>query len=425
MQARAARPLLLTLFLFLYIPVAYWHGWQPTRGDIVDLPSYQYAARLAWVEHQTPYGEDAFAQASAEKGRRVHPFLYPPPSLLALWPLSLMSGPAGTAVFMVLSHLCFLGSIALLLMKITPLPQEERASNLVLLLGLIYLLLFDPAAVTLDVGQINMFALFFICLALAAIKQGKAPWHVALPLAVAILLKTYPVLLLMPLLFRGKFREIALTMIFFTIFVAIAALALPTEIWSSWFREVLPNGGYANNAIAAAAPWNQNINAFVTRLFQANPFSDAPLEHASLARPIATVLAIIVLVVTAYFCFRSSRRQDVRNWDLEIGACLLMLFLIAPLSWEHHFVYVLPALLLAISWLVSKEINGKWAAIVVAALCIIAWKIPFFEISKLRGWGTLWISLKFYPAFALWLFFISRLRSRQVGAIDLNRPRAV
>ena len=410
MSGRPSRQLLLGLFLFLYIPIAFHYGWVLLDGVSVDFPSYYHAAHLAFVEGKTPYGFSAFDAASAAMGRKVHPYLYPPPSLLAFWPFAKLSLTHAQAAFLAASHLCFLGSIWLMLAKLTPLPGDHRLRDLTLGAGTVYLLCFDPALATLGLGQVNLIALFFLCLALAALKREAPAWCIALPLSVAILLKTYPVLLLALLLFRRRFREILLTCVFFGMFAAITTLVLPIEIWTSWFKEVLPAGGYANNQISAAGPWNQNINGFVTRLLLANAFSEAPLAHPFLAKPVATGLALLVVCVTLFLSFRLSRRDDHRECaDDEAAAFLLMIFLIAPLSWDHHLVYILPATLLVISLIMNGATSGTTAMLLVVALGLMAWKIPFDHPALMRGWWTLLISIKFYPVIVLWLFFVMRL----------------
>jgi Glycosyltransferase family 87 len=407
---RHSRQLLWGLFIFFYIPIAYYYGWTLLSGISVDFPTYYHAARLAFVEGKTPYGFTTFDAISAEMGRRVHPYLYPPPSLLAFWPLAKLSLASGQAAFLVVSHLCYLGSIWLMLDTLTPLPADQRRREITLGLSLVYLLCFDPALATLAIGQINLIALFFICLALAALKRGSSAWCIALPLSAAILLKTYPVLLLPLLAFRRQFRAIALTCVFFGIYTAIAALALPGEIWTSWFHDILPAGGYANNQIAAAGPWNQSINGFVSRLLLKNDFCSAPLAHPFLAKPVATVLALMVVGLTLFFSFRLSKQGGYqRSGDDEISAFLLMIFLIAPLSWDHHLVYVLPAALLAISLIVNGSTGGKVAVTLAAALFLTAWRIPFDHPALMHGWWTLLISVKFYPVTVLWLFFVRRL----------------
>jgi hypothetical protein len=83
-----------------------------------------------------------------------------------------------------------------------------------------------------------------------------------------------------------------------------------------------------------------------------------------------------------------------------------MMFLIAPVSWEHHFAYLLPSLVLVIVLLLSGNIRGHWRWIAALSLCLIAWRIPITDPRLTKGWWTLLISAKFYPAVALFVFFV-------------------
>jgi alpha-1,2-mannosyltransferase len=414
-----ARRWLVALFTFLWVPFAYHYGWALVPGTSVDFPSYHYAAVMAFLEGKSPFGPGAFDAASAQMYQHVHPFVYPPPSLIAFWPLALMSFGTGKAAFIVASHICYLAAVWIILSKLTPLPDEARRRELTIAAALLYLFLFDPAQVTLGLGQVNLIVLPFLFLALAAMRANAQAWQIALPLSAAILLKTYPALLLLPLLFRGNFKAIVLTCVFYGIYALIALVTLPLDVWSTWFTGVLPHGGYTKNLGAASGPWNQNINAFVCRLFLENPWSDAPLRAPALAAPVANVLGLAVLGATAWFGFRDSRRNPGRPiGDAEIAALLLMIFLIAPLSWEHHFVYVLPAAILAIAMMCKGEVKAVAAAALLAALFVIAWRVPFAEPPLRKGWWTLLISVKFYAAAGLWLFFLNRLRRTAATPAD-------
>jgi len=417
------RRLLVALILFFYLPVAYHYGVALLPRVTEDFPSYYHAARVTFVEGATPYGFQAFDAASAAMGRKVHPFLYPPPALVALWPFSKLSYGVAQGAFIIASHAALLGSIWLMLVKLTPLPTDVRLRHATIACVVIYLLTFHPSLATLGLGQVNHLAVLFLCLALVALRGGEPDWRIALPLSIAIVLKTYPVLLLGLLFFRGKIRAIVLTCLLFAAYAGISAAVLPADAWTTWFQEVLPAGGYANNAISAAGPWNQNINGFITRLFVENQFSEALFSHPSWAKPIATGLAGGVAIITVFLSFRLSRRRDyARFFDDETALFLLMIFLIAPLSWDHHLVYILPAAVLAISLLLRGEVPHPKAVAVIAALFLMAWHIPFDHPALMRGWGTLLISVKFYPVVVLWLFFVSRVSRREPALVPNDLP---
>ena len=411
--------LLWALFFLLYLPILYYRGWTLPFDVGIDYPSYLQAARMVFLRGKTPFGLDVFNGIAGFGGGKVQPYIYPPPSLLAFWPLAKLQLADARTAFIVLSHLCFLGSVCLILFRLTPLPKDQQARELTLGVFLIYILSVNAVPDTFGNGQVNFIVLFFICLAIAAFRKGSSAWLIALPLSIAILLKTYPVLLLLPLLFRRRYKAILFTCGFFAAFTAVAYAVLPRSVWLSWFVEVVPLGGYANNRFPAAFCWNQSINAFVMRLFQENYFSRAPLYYPSLAKPVAIGLALLVIGVTMLYSFRASRAIDPEaGGDDDMAAFLLMTYLVAPLSWDHHLVYILPAAVLAISLIISRAVRGSMAVIVAASLLLVAWRFPVDRLDIVTGWWTLLMSAKLYPVVLLWLFFIRRLSKSRTNPVS-------
>jgi len=414
-----SKQLLWVLLLFFYIPMAYWFGWLEQPLKLIDYPGFYFAAKLAFVDHKTPYGPYVLDVFEPVSGGRIYPYLYPPPSLLAFWPLTRLSLANGHKVFTVVSNLCLLGSIWLMLTRLMPLSRDRWLREITIGLYLVYIMCFDGVAVTYWTGQVNFIILFLICLALAAFKNGSSDWRIALPLSAAILVKVYPVLLLAPLFFRKRFRAITLTCIFIAVFSAVSLFVLPADVWSSWLTKVVPEGGYTKMRYLSGTRWNQNINGFMIRLLIWNQYKNLPFDYQSLAKPLAMVLALAVLAATMFYSFRLARRNyHQQSGDDEMAAFLLMIYLVAPLSWDHHLVYILPACLPALSLLVSGSVRGKAKAAILIALFFIAWKLPFLEFNFQGGWWTLLISLKFYGVAFLWLFFINRLRQKYANSLS-------
>ena len=405
-----SRQILIGLFLLIYIPIFYYYGWVLPLSIGIDYPTYFHAARLAFVEGRSPYGPHAFDGIPGHMTEAVQPYLSLPPSLLVFWPLAELSPANARLLFVLVSQICYVGSILLILFRLTPLSRNGQLRDITLGFSLIYMLCFDPALSTLGTGEASFLILFLICLALSGFKNGSSPWRVALPLSVAILLKTYPAFLLLPLLFRKQYREIGLTGLFLTMFTGIAALVLPGNIWHSWLTDMLPLTGYINTRLPLAIPWNQSLNALVMRLFQENYFSKAPLFHPSLTKPVIVLLVFIIVGATSLCSFRIARTEHSESSKAdEISAYLLLTFLIAPLAWDHHLIYILPAATVVISLLLSGSISRTATTVMVVALFLMAWKLPLGSFDKTQSWETLFISIKLYAVVVLWLFFINRL----------------
>jgi len=351
--------------------------------------------------------------------QKIFPFLYPPPSLLMFWPLSWF--PYGEALTLQLSvnHLCFLLVLYLLWGKIlagylVP-PDDKNLSDsfapLVLPLWVVYSLQFHPVALTIDHGQINLIALAFICLFWLGLQNNWRPAFIALPLAGAILLKTYPALFIPLLLIRRRFAIASWTSGILAGAVGLSFALLPLQTWRDWFTLVLPTGGYTNTPyklFSPAMPWNQGINGFCSRLFLHPGY--AVFGAPNFARILAYATALVVVAALVWVIWKPIRTLPGTFLPEEFGFTLLSIFLIAPLSWEHHLVFILPACLLVIGHLASGRGPALPAVLAIASVMIIGWPLKFLFNIENQGILNLLVSLKFFAVVGLWIYFLRDLR---------------
>lgn len=405
---------LLWLVVFAYVPFLLAHGFGAWTAPAVDFPPLYSATKAVFDQHVSPYGENAFAEQALALGRAVPPFIYPPPSLLVLWPLHFFSYDTAKALMLLVNHLCLLATIAFLFVCLFREEFARAPSQLTAALVVIYVLLFDPAVVTLDLGQVNLLLLVCIAFTWDALRRNGSALAVAIPLTLAIIIKTYPALLVGLLVVRKRYKAAACTIGLFALACALSYILLPHGIWLDWIEKVLPAGGEAH-----AGPWNQNIRAFVARAFIPNSFSEPLVVAPGFGKLLINLLSFIVVATTACVSLRSWRQpHSARQIDLQMSLYLFAMFLIAPVSWEHHFVYLLPSLVLLLLMLLEGEVHGQWRWITALSLCLIAWRLPITAPWLTKGFATLAISAKFYPAVALWVFFV--VETWRVGA----RPAA-
>lgn len=391
---------LICLAIFLYLPFLIAHGFDAWKQPAVDFPPLYSATRVVFVDHASPYGENAFEQQAVTLGRWVPPFIYPPPSLLLLWPLHLFSYEGAKALMLVINHACLLFALGFMVRKLFRDDFARPFGAVAAAVTIAYTLLFDPAVVTVQLGQVNLLLLVCICLVWHALKQNKSAWAIAVPLALAIVLKTYPGLLVLLLIGCRRYKATALTLGIFAAFCALSFALLPSGIWADWIAKVLPNGDEAH-----PGPWNQNIRAFIARTFMPNGFSEPLFAWPGVVKPAIMLLSAAVLATTLWLSYRCWRRGDGgRLVDLQTSLYLFTIFLIAPVSWEHHFIYLLPCLVLVVLMVLSGEVRGQWRWIAPLSLCLVAWRLPIFGEGLKHGWWVLLISAKFYPAVALWTF---------------------
>lgn len=429
---QSSKKLILLLFVFIYIPFLYSYGYKFVSIGNIDFPTLYWAPEVAFQEHRSPYTATAFTETEAISGQKIYPYLYPPPSLLAFYPLPLMSYRAAKITMLLINHACVILFIYLFLFKIRIVKDERHYGALMPALCIVYTLGFNAIIATMQNGQINLVALVLLCSTWHALKRNSRSLMIALPLSLAVLLKTYPVLLIPLLLTRRKYKAVIWVCVLLLLYSIVAYLALPVAVWRDWSVNVVPTGGYGQIPFNLALPTtgiNQGINGFASRLFLPSEFSEPLWAAPAVGRALAYMLSLCVIGITMALCYLCSRRSDDEQMiDLEFSLYLLMMFLVAPLSWDHHLVFILPCAIIALYLLLpdylslSNKANCLPQMIVMLSLLVLAWDLPYMYVGLRKGLLTLLISVKFYAVVITWLYFAAKLR-RYLQGNSINQAR--
>ncbi len=418
------RKVFLLILAFLYLEYAYTYGAKLHASQFGDLASFYYAAQTTFVHHQSPYTPGALHWGADAVHHTVWPYLYPPPSLLLFAPLAGLSFKAATLLVLGTSQCCIFGLLFLLLDLLGLMePLRRRAAfadpaqaghlarqGLAAVFLTVYLVSFQASIVTLTSGQINFYVILLLCLMWYALQRKAAPALCALPLALAIAFKTYPILFLPILLVKGEWRTAGWTAGFLALLAAASFLVLPHALWRDWWVYVLPYGGYTKTAPGLFAPsaiWNQSVNGFVSRLFLDPQTAVWVNPAAAKLTAYGVCAALFGTELLLSFRLRKARAglSERPLLDLEFALFLLTMYLVAPLSWEHHLVFVLPAAFVALAHLLFVQ-ESRWKTLWAAApVFLIAWAIPIDSGSWERHFFHLLLSVKFFAVLALWLYF--------------------
>lgn len=409
------KKLILLLFIFLYIPFPFTYGYKYLAADNPDFPTYYWGARLTFEQHRSPYTVNALNDAMAVSGQDVPPYLYPPPSLVVFYPFSRLSYQTAKTMLLAISHICFLLFIYLLFTKILTIDaQLSLRSFIIAAFSMLYVFAYHPIIEVLNSGQIDLIVLVFLCLTWYALKRDSRALMIALPLSLAVLLKTYPILFIILLFTKRRYGAIFWVLVLLLLYCALAYAVLPQTVWRDWLTNVLPTGGYGNspmNIFSPASASNQSFNGFFSRMFFENGINSPLWRNPMLGRALAYLCSLSVFGVTIAISYLYSQKTaDSRGIDLEFSLYLLMIYLVAPLSWEHHLVYILPSAVVAIHALLPKKVNRVPQWLMMASLFIVAWNLPILAITLRRGILMLLISVKLYAVVILWLAFVLQLR---------------
>jgi alpha-1,2-mannosyltransferase len=376
----------------LYIPFLYHSGYQLWLQSkaFTDLPSFYVTARLI-ASGISPYDYSAAMSLAQQIGVHYFPFLYLPISAPLFLPLSLCSYACVQKASLVVNHLLLFAILWLLVGCCLSDWFETPALKTVLF---VVALSFTPLASTIGSGQVNLIVLFLLCIMWAALKRKNELWT-ALSLTLAVLVKVTPAIFLLWFLLKRQYSIIRYVALMFSAVILGVCLIWPSSLhwWVEWLTLVAPTGAYGReiwHLFSPAHPLNQSINGAILRL--GNVLSLNQSATSILAYTLSTVLVVIALFVVRR---ASSRMIESLRLALEINLFVLLMVLVAPLSWHHHLVLLLPSVVLGISLALRRR---GWKS--------IAWLTVAGGLTGLLIWYTpLSLSVQFYGILGLFAMY--------------------
>jgi alpha-1,2-mannosyltransferase len=196
------------------------------------------------------------------------------------------------------------------------------------------------------------------------LRSRVLPRGVLIGIAAAV--KLTP-LIFIPLLLLTRQRRAAVTASVTFLLCTLTTLAVaPHSSWLYWSKEIF-NPTRAGNLLYVS---NQNLHSALQRMAQVPP------SHLLLnALTIALGAGGLLLAALAY---RESSPL------LGITLCAATGLVVSPVSWTHHYVWVVPAL----AWLIlspDRPKRGVWWA---AGVALIFWSAPMWLVPDWqRGYG--------------------------------------
>jgi hypothetical protein len=346
---RGRRSTIISAVLFMAVMVLYGrflvkYGLNFRGIYSLDFPSFYTASIATFNLNLSPYAPATLNQLIDQQ---VFSYVYPPQSLLLFYPLSFLSYGQAQMLMLVLNHALFL-LITFMTIRILNLSLRRDSRKIALLVG--YLLVFRPIILTVWSGQVSLILLALL-LAFWMFARGNRPVLAGAMLALAIVLKAYPVLLLPFLLISRRHRETLSTLGWLALITAVAAAIIPATTWADWFFNVIPQGGYGRvpaDLGSPAMPWNQSMSGFLARLFTSDEWTQAVFPNAggiATAKILTYLAAAAVGLISLGVVFKCRNRSPEAALRQAMMVGLPLTYLVAPLSWEHHAVHLIPMLL--------------------------------------------------------------------------------
>jgi hypothetical protein len=303
------------VFVLLGIYSEYWLSvvWPHPWGEDFSIYYRAYTSARAGESAYFPYGiGGSFV---------YHPFALTVVSLCSLF--GLLGETAASVVWAVMNVTAY-GAAILVALRLIDL-RRGRAVFVGLLLAT-----FAPFWETMHIGQINPLVVLSLALALAFAEEGRdLPAGVCL--ALAILLKTSPLIFVPYFLFVRRYRVVLISLAAVALFSLVAWLQFGTRVYAD-FMAVLPLLG------AETHPnfFNHSIPGTVVRILTHYGVvgADAALTRAhKLVTGALTGLALLSALALPREAGRS------RRW--LFGLLLVLMTMTSPLVWYHHNVFLL------------------------------------------------------------------------------------
>jgi hypothetical protein len=295
-----------------------------------DSPSYYIAAR-GLVRHIDIYDDAAFQALAAEtfgKSIIVYPYIYPPILAQLLVPLALLPYETYFLVLYVLNLLLTLGCLYLLA---DVLDLRATGSTWPALFLFVLMAANHPLEITIHHGQINVLVLI---LALFFLKFRKAEKEAAggSALALAVFLKIYPVLLILPALALRKWKAVIAFAAASAGLLAASLAASGTAVWAAFVRSTLDVFlGRSASVFVRGFQCSPNNISLKGLLGQAVSLLRMPPGAAS---PIYFAVAAAMFALMIATAKRTGLAKDI---PLQGALLLIATLVLAPLTWSHHY----------------------------------------------------------------------------------------
>jgi alpha-1,2-mannosyltransferase len=341
------------------------------------------------------------------------PFTYPPFAAVAFAPVAGLPWPLAAALLLVASAIALPATFYLAL-RLAPFPswlQRADAARLALAVAAAAIWL-EPVRSTLSYGQINLLLSVAIVADLALPDSARFK---GAAIGVAAGVKLTPAIFVLYLLVTRRYRAAGVAAATFAATIAIGYAVLPAGSARYWDLTFLRS----QRVSPVQNDTNQSLLGAIAR------------DIGRVPGPAWLLVVAAVAVAGLWLAARAHRRGDEA---IGFGLCAITGLLVSPISWTHHWVIALPALLVAAvsGWRLRATRPRATAARLagIAVLAVIGWlslvrRVPGSPASWLHlGWLWLVVSQLYVLAAIVVLGMAASpvVRSRPDGAAASRAP---
>jgi alpha-1,2-mannosyltransferase len=342
----------------------------------IDIDVYRMGGQ-AWLNNHPLYSNGVMFHTPI--GLNL-PFTYPPLAAVAFSPFAWLGLPAASAAITLTTLTLLIISILIVLSsldvwatsRIVPGPAWLRRCWLAVLVTAAAAIWLEPIRSNFAYGQINV---VLMTLVIADCMPRRTPWPRGALLGIGIALKLTPAVFLLYFLLRRDTRA-ALTAVGSSVVATLVGFVMAwDDSWEYWTDTVHKTDRIGSPDLNT----NQNIAGVLARLGL-----DADLRF--------TLWAAGCLLVLAVTLWAARRMLDAGEPACAVICVALFGLLVSPISWSHHWVWMLPAVLVTTvtAW---RRRNAVLALVAATGLAVMVWApidlLPKHHESTAAWWRQL------------------------------------
>ena len=296
---------------------------------------------------------------SAEPSWARLPFTYPPTGALLFIPLALFATQISWGVLGALSVLALALVVRVAIQNLPSRPTWMTPARTTVVVTVLALGL-EPVWRTLFLGQINLILMALVVVDVLVLRNSRFS---GVLVGVAAAVKLTPLIFVPHLWLTGRRKDAVRAVVTFGLLQLLIFAIIPHDFRRFWSDAV------TNPERTGPTFWagNQSLDGLILRLTDLAPWALG-----------AAIAVGALLAVPAVFLVRRYHRAGQPLTALLVTAFFGLL--LSPVSWSHHYVWVVPLIILLLSrlpdrlptgWARVTALSGVGAVVLVFASCVL------------------------------------------------------
>ena len=373
----------------------------------IDIDVYRMGGR-AWLDGQPLYADGASFHTL---GGIDLPFTYPPLSAAIFAPFAWLPLPVASALMTAITLTLLVVATVIVLTRLDFWAGDSAVSSEPAWLRRTWVALavvglavshLEPLRANFEFGQINV---VLMTLVIADCVPRRTPWPRGLLLGLAIALKLTPAVFLVYFVLRRDWRA-AVTSLITLAAATVLGFALAwrdsVEYWTSTLRDTDRIGNSTLNT-------NQNIAALLARE-----------EYSGTVHFVLWTSACFAALGLTVWAVRRVLQAD--EPVLALICVALFGLMVSPVSWSHHWVWTLPALLV-LAVLAYRRRSAALAVVTAAGVVLLVWT-PIELLPEHQEAAASWWRQLLGGSYVWWALAIIVVAGVAVTQRQISPPRS-